>query len=155
MKQEKYFVTKEGYEQLKQRLEYLIKVERVEILDAVKEARSHGDVSENADLDAANARNAQIAKEISELEKTIQNAQIISEAKDTKYVRLGSSVIIREIDTNDEYEYKIVGSVDADPLNGMISNVSPLAEAILDKKVNSVVEVKVDKPYKVKILSVH
>lgn len=64
MKQEKYFVTKEGYEQLKQRLEYLIKVERVEILDAVKEARSHGDVSENADLDAANAAMPKLLKKL-------------------------------------------------------------------------------------------
>lgn len=85
----------------------------------------------------------------------IRNSEVISEKKGTKYVRLGSTVELQELDTNNVLVYTIVGSVEADPLNGKLSNVTPLGEAILDKRVGSIVTVDVAKPYDVKILKIN
>ncbi|MDY6062512.1 MAG: transcription elongation factor GreA [Erysipelotrichaceae bacterium] len=151
---EKVIVTEKGLIELQAELDHLINIDRAEYIEDLKAARAQGDLSENADYDAARDRQAQVEARISQLEHMIQNAEVINEAKSTKYVRLGSTVTIEELDTNEVNTYKIVGSVEADPLNGKLSNMTPLAEAILDKKVGTVVEVDVDEPYKVKIISV-
>lgn len=151
---EKIYVTEEGLNDLKKELENLIHVTREEVIEELKAARAQGDLSENADYDAARDHQAKVESRIKELEHQIKNAEIISDRKKTNYVRIGSTVEIQELDTKQKDVYKIVGSVEADPLNGLLSNVTPLAEAILEHKVNDVCTVNVDKPYDVKILKI-
>ena len=152
--EEKFYVTEEGLNDLKKELDTLIHVTREEVIEELKAARAQGDLSENADYDAARDHQAKVESRIKELEHQIKNAEIISDRRRTNYVRIGSTVLIKELDTGAEVEYKIVGSVEADPLNGLLSNVTPLAEAIMDRRVNDVCEVAVDQPYEVKILKI-
>ena len=153
--EEKFYVTAEGLEELKKELETLIHVTRNEVIEELKAARAQGDLSENADYDAARDHQAKVESRIKELEHMIKNAEVIENKKGSnKTVRLGSKVQIQMLDTNEIYDYEIVGSVEADPLNGRLSNVTPLAEAILDKRVGSVCTVAVDEPYEVKILKI-
>ena len=152
--EEKFYVTEEGLNDLKKELDTLIHVTREEVIEELKAARALGDLSENADYDAARDHQAKVESRIKELEHQIKNVEIISDKRRTNYVRIGSTVLIKELDTGMEVEYKIVGSVEADPLNGLLSNVTPLAEAIMDRKVNDVCQVAVDQPYEVKILKI-
>ena len=150
-----FYVTEEGLQDLKDELDELIHVTRNEVIEELKSARAQGDLSENADYDAARDRQAQVESRIKELEHMIRNAEVINESKSTKYVRLGSTVELEEEDTKKKLVYTIVGSVEADPLNGKLSNVTPLAEAILDQKVGSVITVNSKIPYQVKIVKVY
>lgn len=152
--EEKFYVTEEGLNDLKKELDTLIHVTREEVIEELKAARAQGDLSENADYDAARDHQAKVESRIKELEHQIKNAEVITETKKTNFVRIGSTVEIQELDTKNKITYKIVGSVEADPLNGLLSNATPLAEAILDQRVNDVVTVKVDQPYDVKILKI-
>lgn len=152
--EDKFYVTEEGLNDLKNELNELIHVTRNEVIEDLKAARAQGDLSENADYDAARDRQAQVEARIKELEHMIRNAEVIEGKKSSKFVRLGSTVELQEMDTGNILAYTIVGSVESDPLNGKLSNVTPLAEAILDQKVGSIVTVEVDAPYDVKILSV-
>lgn len=152
--EDKFYVTEEGLDELKKQLDELIHVTRNEVIEELKAARAQGDLSENADYDAARDHQAKVEAKIKELEYQIKNAEIIKDKKSGKTVRIGSTIEIQELDTKSKLTYKIVGSVEADPLNGLLSNVTPLAEAILDKKVGDVVTVEVDKPYDVKILNI-
>ncbi|MBQ6335187.1 MAG: transcription elongation factor GreA [Erysipelotrichaceae bacterium] len=154
MMEEKFYVTEEGLNDLKKELDTLIHVTREEVIEELKAARAQGDLSENADYDAARDHQAKVESRIKELEHQIKNAEVITETKKTNFVRIGSTVEIQELDTKNKITYKIVGSVEADPLNGLLSNATPLAEAILDQRVNDVVTVKVDQPYDVKILKI-
>lgn len=154
MEQNKTVVTKEGLSELEKELEYLIHTVRAEVKEELQAARAQGDLSENADYDAARDRQAKIESRIRELEAMLSNVEIIDEKKRSKKVILGSVVELQELDTKDKYEYSIVGSVEADPANGKLSNVSPLALAILDKEEGATCVVRVANPYKVKILSV-
>ncbi len=151
--EEKFYVTEEGLNDLKEELDTLIHVTREEVIEELKAARAQGDLSENADYDAARDHQAKVESRIKELEHLIKNAELISEKK-SNYVRIGSTVDIQELDTKNKITYKIVGSVEADPLNGFLSNVTPLAMAIMDHRVNDVVTVMVDQPYDVKILKI-
>ena len=152
---EKNYITEEGLENLKNELNELVHVTRPEVIEELKAARAQGDLSENADYDAARDRQAQVEARIKELEHMIRNAEVISGSRSTKFVRLGSTVEVKELDTGNTPVYTIVGTVEADPLNGRLSNVTPLAEAILNKRVGDTVTVKVDEPYEVQIVSVH
>lgn len=152
--EDKFYVTEDGLQELKDEYENLVHVVRNEVIEDLKAARAQGDLSENADYDAARDKQAQVESRIKELEHMIRNASIISERKGTKYVRLGSTVTIQELDTKAKQTFTIVGTVEADPLNGKLSNATPLAAAILEQRVDSIVEVDVDNPYKVKILEI-
>ena len=151
--EEKFYVTEEGLNDLKEELDTLVHVTREEVIEELKAARAQGDLSENADYDAARDHQAKVESRIKELEHLIKNAELISEKK-SNFVRIGSTVDIQELDTKNKITYKIVGSVEADPLNGFLSNVTPLAVAIMDHRVNDVVTVMVDQPYDVKILKI-
>ncbi len=154
---EKILLTEIGKNELEVELNHLINVERPQYLEDLKEARSQGDLSENADYDAARDRQAWVEGRIKQIEEQLQNAEIIKfeESKGgVLYVRDGSRVTIEELDTREISTYLIVGFVEADPLNGKLSNDTPLAKAIKDKKIGDICEVKVKKPYNVKILSI-
>ena len=116
--EDKFYVTEEGLQDLKNELEELIHVTRNEVIEELKSARAQGDLSENADYDAARDHQAQVESRIKELEHMIRNAEVISESRSTKYVRLGSTVEIEELDTHNKLTYTMVGSVEADPLGG-------------------------------------
>ena len=154
MLDEKFYVTEEGLKELKEEYENRVHVVRNEVIEDLKAARAQGDLSENADYDAARDKQAQVEARIKELEHMIRNAEVISENRGTSYVRLGSTVTVEPMDTHEKITFTIVGTVEADPLNGKVSNATPLAEAILEKKVGTVVTVEVDEPYDVKIVEI-
>ena len=141
MKEKKTYLTQEGLEELKRELDDLINVQRPKNIIAIKEARALGDLSENADYDAAKNEQAEIEGRIKKIEKMLENAEIIDEIKTDK-VSIGSTVAIKYVDDDDTDEYKIVGSQEADPFMSKISNESPIALAILNKKVGDIVEVE-------------
>ena len=154
MLDEKFYVTEEGLKELKEEYENLVHVVRNEVIEDLKAARAQGDLSENADYDAARDKQAQVEARIKELEHMIRNAEVISENRGTSYVRLGSTVTVEPMDTHEKITFTIVGTVVSDPFNGKVSNATPLAEAILEKKVGTVVTVEVDEPYDVKIVEI-
>ena len=155
MAKEKVLVTQQGLEELKKEQENLIHVVRKEVIEDLQNARAQGDLSENADYDAARDRQARVEARIQEIEEMLKNIEIINESKGGKrLVKLGSTIKILDMEDKTEETYSIVGSVEADPLNGMLSNVTPLAEAVMDHKVGDVVTVSVDEPYQVKILEI-
>ncbi|MCC6313422.1 MAG: transcription elongation factor GreA [Thermomicrobiales bacterium] len=127
-------VTREGLERLKSELEELREVKRPQIIAAIAEARSHGDLRENAAYDAAKHDQAMNEKRISDLETLLRNAEILDERArgDTSIVRLGSTVVV-EIE-GDEERYTIVGAIEAKPTRGLISNESPVGSALLGKR---------------------
>ena len=152
---EKMYVTQQGLDDLNKELRHLIEVERPDIIEDLKAARAQGDLSENADYDTARDRQARVEARVREIEATLDNVEIIdSHAGGHKKVALGATVTIMDYGINEEDTFTIVGSVEADPLNGKLSNVSPLAQAMLDKEVDDVVKVDVDSPYEVKILDI-
>jgi transcription elongation factor GreA len=135
------YLTEEGLKELKAELDNLINVRRPENIQSIKEARSLGDLSENADYDAAKNEQAQIEGRIKTIEKMLENVSVITDVpKDV--VGLGSTVSIEYVDDDDEEEYKIVGVQEADPFQSGISNESPIAQAIMNHKVGDVVTVK-------------
>ena len=154
----KVLVTKEGYNELLQEQENLIHVVRQDVIRELQDARAQGDLSENADYDAARDRQARVEARIRDLEAMLANVEIIddeavSRKKNSKTVKLGSTVKILDLESNEEETYTIVGSVESDPLQGKLSNITPLAAAIIDSKVGDVVTVnQVEEPYDVKIL---
>ncbi len=136
-----FLMTTEGYLKIETELNDLKLNKRPEVIRAVKEARSAGDLSENADYDAARADQAQLEMKIKELEFMLENAKIIENGQ-SDIVNIGSTVTISYVEEDDEEEYKIVGSLEADPFNNKISNESPIGVAIMGKKVGDVISVE-------------
>ena len=151
---EKTKLTKAGYKKLEEELRYLIDVVRDEVKVQLAEARAQGDLSENADYDAARGKQAEVEGRIKEIEDILANSEIIEENTKGNRIALGSTVKLKYIDNGKEAEYTIVGSVESDPFNGKISNSCALGEAIIGKTVGDVVEVKAIKTYKVQILKI-
>ena len=147
-------MTADGFIELEQELNNLKLNKRPEIIAALKDARAQGDLSENADYDAARNAQAELEGKIKELEYMLENAKIIdSSNKDT--VNVGSTITICYIDDNEEEEYKIVGSLEADPLNNKISNESPIGKAVIGKKAGDTVSVESPNgAFEVKILKI-
>ena len=142
---EDIFLTPEGLEETKKELERLKTVERLNVAKMIGEAKSYGDLSENSEYDAAKTKEAQLELKILELENRIKNAKIISkESLNTKVVGVGSKVTLYDAEFDEEVQYVLMGSTDSDPVNGIISNSSPLGAAILGKKVGA--EVAVETP---------
>ncbi len=153
----KIYVTEEGLKKLQDEYDNLVHVVREEVKAELAEARSQGDLSENADYDAARDKQAEVEHRIQELENMLQVGHyelINSTKKGKKNVQIGSTVKLLFQDTKEEETYQIVGSTEADPLNGKVSNETPLSQAILGSKVGDVVTVEVAKPYKVEIISI-
>ena len=137
---QKYNLTQEGLEALKKRLEEL-KVEEKENIVALQEARAQGDLSENADYDAARDAQARIAASIKEVEDKINNAVIITSGDENN---LGKYITVRFLDENEEETYLLVGTIEADPLVNKISDLSPLGKSIIHAKKGNTVRVKTE-----------
>lgn len=131
----------EGLAKLQEELDYLRNTKRKEVAERLKEARSHGDLSENSEYDDARNEQAFVEGRIATLENTLRNAKVIEDAGHSDVVRLGSHVELLDLEYGDTLEYSIVGSVEADPSQHKISNQSPVGQAILGKKKGDVVEV--------------
>lgn len=153
--QKELFLTQEGLEELKKELDELVLVRRPEIINALKDARAQGDLSENAEYDAARTDQAIVESRIKELEVMLENAVIITEVN-TDVVSIGTKVTLEYVEDEEEEEYSIVGSSEADPFTNKISNESPIAKAIMGLKVGSVVSVESPNgKYDVKILAIN
>lgn len=135
-------MTQKNYEDLKKELDYLVKVKRPEIIERIAEARSHGDLSENAEYDAAREEQRSNEGKIAEIEYKIKNADIREEVTDTSYVHLGSVVTVYDEDLGDEEVYTITSVTEVDVMSNKISVESPVGAALLRKKVGDKAEVK-------------
>lgn len=143
MAQEKVFpMTAEGKQKLEQELEYLKTVKRKEVVERIKIARSFGDLSENSEYDSAKEEQAFVEGRVTTLENMIRNAKIIEDDGGSNVVGLGKTVTFVELPDGDEESYTIVGSAEADPFEGKISNDSPIAKSLLGKKVDDEVTVQ-------------
>ena len=137
------WLTADEIKKREERLEYLKGPRRLEIAEMLKVARAFGDLSENAEYDAAKDEQAKNEYDIAQLEQELKNAKVIDESTiDTKTVSVGTTVQIEDVETHFEMTYKIVGSAEADPLSGRISNDSPVGSALLGHKLKQTVEVQ-------------
>ena len=142
MKQKKEFLlTSEGFLELETELNNLKSNDRPRIIEAIKEARAQGDLSEIADYDAARDEQAKIEARIQELEYMLEHAKIIEKASGDK-VEVGTTVTVNYVDDDEEEIYSIVGSMEADPFENKISNESPIGKAIMHKKVGDIISVE-------------
>jgi len=149
-----YKLTKQGFKDLQEELERLKDVDRKRNLESLKDARAQGDLSENADYDAAREEQARIEERVKEIEIILKNYEIIKEDT-SKNVNIGKTVIIK-VDDLPEQTYTIVGSLEANPLKGKTSNESPIGKGIIGTKKGQTVKIKTEtkKEVKVKIIDV-
>ena len=139
----KNILTSEGLKKLEDELDDLIVVKRKEVAQKIKEAREQGDLSENAEYDAAKDEQRDIEARIEEIEKILKNAEIVDEDEvDLATINIGCQVKILDLEFDEELIYKIVGSTEANSLKGKISNESPVGKALLGKKVGELVSVE-------------
>ena len=152
---EKRQLTKAEYKKLDDELQHLIDVERPQYKKELDEARSEGDLSENADYDAARNKQAQVEGRIVQLQAILSNAEIINEKnKGTKKVSVGSTVKFKKLDSGQEREFTIADSSVSNPMQGTISPNCALGTALMGKMVGDVVDVKAVEPYKIEILEI-
>ena len=155
MKKKEIFLTGEGYLELENELQYLKTTKRAEVTQTLKEARALGDLSENSEYEQAREDQASLEQRIMEIEYTLEHATVIDEEKSDGKVGIGCQVELKYEDDDDTESYRIVGSQEADPFNNKISNESPIAAAIMGKKVGDTVEVSSpDGVYSVKIVAI-
>lgn len=144
---EEVLLTREGFEKIKEEHEHAVAVKRAEVAERLKEARSFGDLSENAEYDAAKEEQAELEERISKLEQMIRNAKIIDEDDESiegpTKVNVGYKVVLKEKGSEDTVEYQIVGSTETDPFAGRISNESAVGKALIGAGIGEEVEVEV------------
>ena len=139
----KNILTYEGLKKLEDELQDLKVVKRKEVADKIREAREQGDLSENAEYDAAKDEQRDIELRIEEIEKILKNAEVVVEEDvDLEQINIGCNVRIYDVEFEEELEYKIVGSTEANSLKGKISNESPVGKALIGKRVGDVVTVE-------------
>lgn len=141
MTKKKVMLTQEGYDKLVEKLNYLKSVKRIEIADRLKAAIALGDLSENSEYVDAKTEQAFLEGEIQDLESKIHNSEIIQENSDGSVVSIGSKVVIRDLEFDEDETYKIVGPDEADPDSNKISNESPIGRAIIGQTAGTTVQV--------------
>lgn len=156
MTEKEVFLTIEGLRKLETELDELKTVKRKEVAGRIKQALAFGDISENSEYDQAKNEQAQLEQRIVKLETIFRNARLIDEESITTHVvSVGSKVKVKDLEYDEEMEYIIVGSAEADPFEGKISNESPVGNALLGKKKEQIVEVRVpDGLIKYQVLSI-
>lgn len=138
------YLTKEGYEKLKEELNFLKTVKRKQLSKEIGEARDHGDISENAEYDAAKEAQFLNEKRIHELEDKLHRARILDDENIPRdEVIIGATVTLKNLDTQEELEYTIVSEMEADYKQNRISNTSPIGRGLMCHKINDAVEIKV------------
>ena len=141
MAEQQFIMTQKGYDEAVERLRYLQTEKRQEIVERISEARSHGDLSENAEYDAARNEQAANEGEIADLDYKIKNAVIVENIADTSFVHIGSKVKVYDEEMDEEDVYEITGTTEADPMANKISNESPVGAALLKRKVGDTVKI--------------
>lgn len=143
MAEKKNILTYEGLKALEDELQDLKVNRRREVADKIREAREQGDLSENAEYDAAKDEQRDIELRIEEIDNILKNAEVVIEEEvDVNTINVGCTVRLKDVEFDDEMEYKIVGSTEADCLNGKISNESPVGAALIGSKVGDTIEVE-------------
>ncbi|MGM9533980.1 MAG: transcription elongation factor GreA [Intestinibacter sp.] len=157
MEEKKELLTQEGYDKLEQELEYLKTVKRKEVAERLKIAIGFGDLSENAEYDEAKNEQAKLEEQIIKLEEKLRNADVIDESQiDLNIVTVGSIVKLYDYDFEEEVEYTIVGSSEADPFEGKISNESPVGKGLIGARVGEELEIQApDGAVKFKVLEIN
>ena len=141
--------TRQGYEELKRELENLKNVERPKVIQEIAEARAHGDLKENAEYHAARERQSFVEGRITILDDSISRANVISFVEENpQSIKFGAYVTVEDEETGDQKTYRIVGDLEADIERNLISMGSPIAKALMGKRIDDVVEVKVPKGLK-------
>jgi len=144
MVEKEIILTQEGLRRIEEELEELKTIRRKEVAERIKQALAFGDISENSEYDEAKNEQARVEERIAKLEATLRKARIIDESEITnEVVSIGSTVKVRDLEFDEEVEYTIVGSAEADPYELKISNESPVGKALLGKKVGEIVEIHV------------
>ncbi|ATZ18880.1 transcription elongation factor GreA [Williamsoniiplasma somnilux] len=152
---EKIILTKQGLEEKKAELKNLIEVVRPQVIEELVEARNQGDLSENADYDAARNRQAELEAKIQEIEAMISKAEIIDGKSKNGEIKIGSTIEYIEGKKTTIKTIKIVGAVEANPFDGLVSNESPIAKAILGHFAGETLEIRnIESPYKITIKTV-
>ena len=137
------YVSKEGFEKLQNELEHLKTVKRVEVAEAIKKARAYGDLSENSEYDEAKNDQAMVEARIADIESMLKNVKIIDQDElTTELIHIGSKVQVKDVEFDEVCTYQIVGSSEADPSNGRISDESPVGKGLLGHKVGETVEIE-------------
>ena len=143
MEEKKTILTYAGLKALEDELENLRVVKRKEVAGKIKEAREQGDLSENAEYDAAKDEQRDIEARIDALEKILKNVEVVVEEEvDLEKINVGCTILVHDDEYDEEIEFKIVGSTEANSLQGKISNESPVGQALIGKKVGDVVDVE-------------
>ncbi|RKD33863.1 transcription elongation factor GreA [Thermohalobacter berrensis] len=157
MADKEVILTVEGLKKLEEELEHLKTVKRKEVAEKIKHALAFGDISENSEYDEAKNEQAQVEEKIAKLERMLRNAKVIDQEDiSLDIVNVGSKVKVKDLEFEDEIEYTIVGSAEADPYEAKISNESPVGKALIGKRVGEVVEVQVpDGVIKYEILEIN
>ncbi len=149
-----YTLTQEGVEALEAELSNLINKERPLVLIEIEEARGYGDLSENADYDAARNKQGKIESRIIEIERILANKSVVEHSRTSKIVNVGNFVQVHDLTNNETFSFQILGQFEGKPLSGTISYDAPIAEAILGRKVGDRVQIKAVNPYEVQILNI-
>lgn len=157
MNQEKVILTSEGYKKLEKELEDLKTNKRADVAEKLKEARAQGDLSENAEYDAAKEEQANIEARINQIEAMMIRAEVVDESKiDTNTIAIGCKVTVKYVDGGEQDDYWIVGSTESDALNNRVSNESPMGAAMLGHKVGDIIEIEVPNgTMKFEIIKIH
>lgn len=144
MTEKEVFLTREGLEKLENELEELKIAKRKEVAERIRQALDFGDISENSEYDQAKNEQAKLEERIAKIEFILRNGKLIEEEDiPTEIVGIGSKVVVLDIEYNEEMEYTIVGSAEANPYDGKISNESPVGRALLGSKPGQVIDVNV------------
>ena len=139
-KQQDMLLTSEGIQNYEKELEHLKSVVRKEVAEKIKEARSFGDLSENSEYDEAKNEQAKVEARISEIENILKHAKIMDESElSNEHIHIGSKVKVHDFDFDEDTEYQIIGSGEADPFNGKISDESPVGAALIGHKVGDII----------------
>lgn len=139
----KIFVTKEGYKRLQEELEHLVRNKRREVAERLKEAKEFGDLTENSEYEDAKNEQAFVEGRIAQINEILSRAEIIAGGNTSDAVGVGSLVTLRDVVSGEVFEYRLVSSIESDPLNNLISYESPLGTAILNRKLGERVRVEI------------
>lgn len=142
VKETRYKMSEERLGELKEELNYLVTVREKEVAEQIKEARSFGDLSENSEYDEAKTEQGKLYSKIAEIKNLIENAEIITKSDETDKVGIGSIVTVRDCELDIEEAYQVVGSQEADPITGKISDDSPFGRGLMGHKIGDTVEVE-------------
>ena len=142
MADNKYKMSRERYEEIRQELDYLQTVREKEVSELIKEARSYGDLSENSEYDEAKTEQGKLYSKIAELKNLLENAEIVEHTHRAGVVGIGSRVTVLDVEMNEQVEYQIVGSQEANPMTGRISDDSPFGKGLIGHKIGETVTVE-------------